>query len=287
VTGALLLAVVLTATAVPKTLPQGGIAALTIESDTPLAGLTLVDGERRIALERDATGLTFRGLVGVDLDAKAGAHEIVLETEGGGPRLVVPLKVLRGRFPTQRLSVDPKYVEVPPAEQGRVKAEAERVHAAYESAEALRRWSSFARPLAASGRNFGARRVYNGETRSFHGGLDMPAPKGTPVAAAADGRVALAGDLYFSGGSVLLDHGSGLFTQYFHLSRVDVKDGDVVAKGTILGLVGATGRATGPHLHWGARWNGARVNPEALLRLPAWPAPPPATPASAPAHGLH
>jgi murein DD-endopeptidase MepM/ murein hydrolase activator NlpD len=111
----------------------------------------------------------------------------------------------------------------------------------------------------------------------------MPAPTGSPVAAAADGRVALAGNLYFSGGTVLLDHGGGLFTQYFHLSRIDVKDGDVVTKGTVLGLVGATGRVTGPHLHWGARWNGARVNPAALLALPAWPAPG----APAPAGGLH
>jgi murein DD-endopeptidase MepM/ murein hydrolase activator NlpD len=284
-TCALLLAAVLTATAAPKSLPQGGIAALTVESDTPLAGLVLLDGERRIALERDAAGRTFRGLVGVDLNAKAGAREIVLEPEGGGARLVVPLRVRRGRFPTQRLSVDPKYVEVPPAEKERVKADAERVNAAYRSAEAARRWSSFARPLTAPGKNFGARRVYNGATRSFHAGLDMPAPAGTEVTAAADGRVALAGDLYFSGGSVLLDHGGGLFTQYFHLSRVDVKDGDVVAKGTVLGLVGATGRATGPHLHWGARWNGARVNPEALVALPAWPAAAAAVPAPAP--GLH
>ena len=116
-------------------------------------------------------------------------------------------------------------------------------------------------------------RVYNGKTTGFHACLDMAAPKGTPVAAAADGRVALAGDLYFSGGTVLLDHGGGLFTQYMHLSRVDVKDGDAVARGTILGLVGATGRVTGPHLHWGARLNGARVNPEALVALPARPAP--------------
>ena len=140
---------------------------------------------------------------------------------------------------------------------------------------------AFARPVAFEGSNFGSRRVYNGKTQSFHAGLDMPAPKGTPVAATADGRVALAGDPYFSGGTVLLDHGGGLFTMAMHLSRVDVKEGGVVAKGTIVGLVGATGRVTGPHLHWAARLNGARVNPEFLLRLRGWPAPPDA------AAGLH
>jgi murein DD-endopeptidase MepM/ murein hydrolase activator NlpD len=212
-------------------------------------------------------------LIGVDLDAKTGARDLVLESTDGDARLVLPLKVLRGKFRIQKLSVDPKYVEVPPEERERVKADGARVNAAYGSAEAARRWSSFARPVPFDGGNFGARRVYNGRTQSFHAGLDMAAPAGTPVEAAGDGRVALAGDLYFSGGTVLLDHGAGLFTQYMHLSRIDVRDGDVVTKGTVVGLAGATGRVTGPHLHWGARWNGARVNPEALLALPAWPAP--------------
>lgn len=268
-----LLAVVLTATAAPKTLPQGGVARIRVASDTTLASLVLVDGDRRIPLERDPSGRTFRGLFGLDLDAKIGARELVVETADGAARVALPLQVQRGAFRVQRLSVDPKYVEVPKEEEERVKADGARVRAAYRGAEAARRWSSFARPVAFEGGNFGARRVYNGKTQSFHAGLDMSAPKGTPVAAAADGRVALAGDLYFSGGTVLLDHGGGLFTQYMHLSRVDVKDGDVVAKGAILGLVGATGRVTGPHLHWAARLNGARVNPEAFLALPLWPLP--------------
>lgn len=281
----LLLAAVLSVVAAPKALPQGGVAEIRIASDAPLADLAFVDGDQRIPLERDPSGRSFGGLVGIDLDAQVGPRDVVLESTDGAARLVLPLKVLRGTFRTQRLTVDPKYVEVPPEERERVKADAARVIAAYASAEAVRRWSSFERPVAFEGRNFGARRVYNGETQSFHAGLDMPAPKGTPVAAAADGRVALAGELYFSGGTVLLDHGGGLFTQYFHLSRVDVKDGDVVAKGTVVGLVGATGRVTGPHLHWGARWNGARVNPRALLALPAWPVAAPTVPGAPP--GLH
>jgi hypothetical protein len=267
------LAVVLSVAAAPKTIPQGGIAEIRIASDAPLAGLVLVDGDRRIPLERDPSGRKFRGLAGVDLDAKIGPRDLVFESTDGEARLVLSVKVLRGVFRVQKLSVDPKFVEVPPEEKERVKADGERVNAAYRSAEAARRWSSFVRPVPFEGGNFGSRRVYNGKTQSFHAGLDMPAPAGTPVAAAADGRVALAGDLYFSGGTVLLDHGGGLFTQYMHLSRIDVKDGDVVAKGTVVGLAGATGRVTGPHLHWGARWNGARVNPQALLALPAWPAP--------------
>ncbi len=279
----LLLAAVLSAVAAPKALPQGGVAEIRVASDAPLAELALVDGDRRIPLERDPSGRVFRGLFGVDLDAKTGVREITVESADGTSRLALPIKVLSGRFRVQKLSVDPKFVEVPPEERERVKADAERVSAAYRSAEAARRWSSFMRPAPYPGGNFGSRRVYNGKTTGVHAGLDVAAPKGTPVAASADGRVALAGDLYFSGGTVLLDHGDGLFTQYLHLSRIDVKDGDVVAKGTVVGLVGATGRVTGPHLHWAARLNGARVNPERLLALPAWPAP--AGRAAAP--GLH
>lgn len=265
---------VLSLVSLPKSLPQGGIVEIRIASDTPLAGVVLVDGDARVPLERDASGRAFRGLYGVDLDAKTGEREITFQATEGEARLDVKTRVTEGRFRTQRISVDPRYVEVPPEERARVEADGERVRAAYASAEAARRWSAFARPVAFQGSHFGSRRVYNGKTTGFHAGLDMAAPKGTPVAAAADGRVALAGDLYFSGGTVLLDHGGGLFTQYMHLSRVDVKEGEVLRKGAIVGLVGATGRATGPHLHWGARWNGARVNPLALVALPRWPAPP-------------
>jgi murein DD-endopeptidase MepM/ murein hydrolase activator NlpD len=113
--------------------------------------------------------------------------------------------------------------------------------------------------------------VFNGKPRSSHEGADLAAPAGAPVAAPGPGRVALAEELYFSGGTVILDHGAGLFTMYFHLSRIDVKAGEDVDSGGRIGAVGATGRATGPHLHWGARLNRARINPLGLLKLPAWP----------------
>jgi murein DD-endopeptidase MepM/ murein hydrolase activator NlpD len=269
-----LLGAVLSVAAAPKTIAQGGVAEVRVTSDAPLGSLVLVDGERRIPLEREASGRDFRALFGVDLDAQPGARELVFESGDGGARATVKTRVLKGAFRVQKLSVDPKFVEVPPEEKERVKADAERVNAAYRSADAARRWTAFARPVAFDGSNFGSRRVYNGRTTGVHSGLDMSAPKGTPVAATAEGRVALAGDLYFSGGTVLLDHGGGLFTMVIHLSRIDVKEGDVVPKGAIVGLVGATGRVTGPHLHWAARLNGARVNPEFLLAVRGWPAPP-------------
>ena len=251
---------------------QGGVSLVTVASDRPLAALVMVDGEARTALERDPSGTTFRGLLGVDLAAEPGARPLVFETPDGAARLSWTLEIAAGKFSVQKLSVDPRYVDVPKEELERVKTDQVRVAEAYARGSAVRFFTSFARPLKArSNGNFGARRVYNGKAKSFHAGLDLAAPEGTPVLAAGDGRVVLAGDLYFSGGSVLLDHGAGLFTQYFHLSRIDVKEGDAVAKGARLGASGHTGRVTGPHLHWGAKLHAARVNPEDLLALPAWP----------------
>jgi len=126
-------------------------------------------------------------------------------------------------------------------------------------------------PLPESGR-FGARRYFNGEPRSPHTGADYKASAGEPVRAAADGVVALADNHFFAGNSVFLDHGDGLITMYFHLSEIDVEEGSRVERGQVIGTVGATGRATGPHLHFGVRWRGERVDPEMLLRPFAAPA---------------
>lgn len=172
------------------------------------------------------------------------------------------------------MKVDPAYVEPPESERERIAADREKVKRVWEAADTERRWSAaFAIPVeGATPSGYGAKRVFNGQTRSRHDGVDMAASSGTAVAAAAPGRVALAEDLYFSGGTVILDHGGGLFTTYFHLSAIDVKPGELVAAGQRVGAVGATGRATGPHLHWGAKLHRARVNPLDLLKLPSEPA---------------
>ncbi len=264
----------LTVTASSSKPRQGGIVSITVRSDRPLPELVLVDGDARFPLEREAGGTAFHGLYGLDLETLTGERRVSFEAPDGETSLAWSFRVVSGRFRTQRLSVDPRYVEVPEEELPRVRAEEARVAEAYRRGSAARLWTSFARPLKArSTGNFGARRVYNGTTKGHHAGLDLAAAEGTAVAAAGDGRVVLAENLYLSGGTVLLDHGAGLFTQYFHLSRIDVKEGDPVVKGERLGSSGHTGRVTGPHLHWGARLRGARVNPEDLLALPAWPLP--------------
>ena len=120
-----------------------------------------------------------------------------------------------------------------------------------------------------SGANFGRRRVLNGQASSPHTGVDFPAPTGTPVHAAQAGRVVLAEPLFFAGNTVVLDHGLGIYTLYGHLSQINVKVGDELLPGEILGKVGATGRVTGPHLHWGLSINHSRVNALQIVNFPA------------------
>jgi murein DD-endopeptidase MepM/ murein hydrolase activator NlpD len=256
---------------------QGGIVAVALESDVPLASVVLSGEGERVALESDGSGRLFRGLVGVDFAAKTGTERFEAEARdfcGASHEAPLELRVRAGGFPSQRLTVEPKYVEPPESEKERIASDHEKVEKAWASGEDGRRWrGAFVLPVPGTNPGaFGARRVLNGETKSRHGGVDMAAAEGTPVLAAAPARVALAEELYFSGGTVILDHGAGLFTTYFHLSRIDVHVGDVVAAKQPIAAVGATGRATGPHLHWGARLNGQRVNPLGLLKLRPWPA---------------
>jgi len=263
----------LTVEAIPERPRQGDVFLLVLRSDRPLDALTAVDGERRAPLVAAEGARVFRGLVGIDFESAAGSRAFSLEAVAGETKSAAPWRVdvRPGRFIVQKLSVDPKFVEVPEAERERVKADQALVAAVWKSPDEARHWTMpFVKPVPAPSQgNFGAKRVYNGQTRSRHAGLDLSAPTGTPVAASGAGRVALSQDLYFSGGTVILDHGGGLFTMYFHLSRRDAKEGEMVAAGARIGAVGATGRVTGPHLHWAARLHGARVNPAALLSLPS------------------
>ena len=254
---------------------QGGIVAVTLTSSEPLARATLSDGKREAPMEGD--GRTLHALWGIDFESAVGTRRVRVETTGicgDAHQTTWNLKVGAVRFPEQKLTVDPAYVEPPPAELDRIREDKEKVARVWSAASTARRWDGpFVLPVEAPLReNFGARRLFNGKPRSRHDGVDLAAGSGAPVTAPAEAAVALAEELYFSGGTVILDHGGGLFTTYFHLSRIDVKIGDRVGAGNRLGAVGATGRATGPHLHWGARLNRARVNPLDLLTLPRWTA---------------
>jgi murein DD-endopeptidase MepM/ murein hydrolase activator NlpD len=223
----------------------------------------------------DRDGSVRRALLGVDVERPSGQYELTLmgQLENGQEvGCVARVKVRAGQFAIEKLQVGRKFVELSPEDAQRVEQEHGRLQELFARRTPDRLWEgSFRLPLdgVRSGGNFGRRRVLNGQTRSPHTGIDFPAASGTPVHAAQRGRVVLAEDLFFTGNTVVLDHGLGLYTLYAHLESVFVQVGDLVKVGATLGQVGATGRATGPHLHWGLTVNEARVNPLQIVRLGA------------------
>ena len=214
----------------------------------------------------------WRGLVGIDLDTKPGNHSVAVRAttaEGRTVHATYVLTVWPKDFPTRHLTVSPSFVNPSPEVLDRIRREADDVAAVFRTSSSDRQWwGAFVAPVPGEATSsFGRRSVFNGEPRSPHSGTDFRAGEGTPVRAPNAGTVALTGDLYFSGNVVIVDHGWGLYSYFAHLSAIDVAKGDVVVRGKVVGRVGATGRVTGPHLHWTVRLNEARVDPISLLAL--------------------
>ncbi|MCU0291384.1 MAG: M23 family metallopeptidase [Thermoanaerobaculaceae bacterium] len=182
----------------------------------------------------------------------------------------ITVKVGRYPYPEQRLEVPDRMVDLSPADQARVARENARIAPLWER-EGV---PGFSLPLQPplppgfKGDRFGSRRVFNNQPRSPHNGIDYKAPAETPVTAPADGTVVLAEEHFFAGNSVFVDHGGGLVSMVFHLARIEVGVGQRVQRGAVIGHVGSSGRATGPHLHFGVRWHGARIDPSLLLGPP-------------------
>jgi murein DD-endopeptidase MepM/ murein hydrolase activator NlpD len=206
----------------------------------------------------------------IDLDQAPGVAAVELRGESVSGKAVTGTRAVTiepKEFPREELSVAPKYVEPPPEVRERLARERAKLGALYESRRAAAPSNRvFVRPVPGEATSvFGTRRVYNGKPRSPHPGLDLRAATGTTVGCSGDGRVGLAQDLYYSGNTVIVDHGGGLFTLYAHLSELRVREGDEVTAGQPVGLSGATGRVTGPHLHWGAKIGDLPFDPRALL----------------------
>lgn len=212
-------------------------------------------------------------LVGVDLETKPGAHVwrvAVLEPARAAASARGQVRIERRDFPVERLTLPPKMVDLDRETEARADAEAARLRTLYRTITPDRLWRGrFTRPVGGTqpGIGFGARRLINGQHRAPHVGVDYRAPRGTPVVAANGGRVALVADHFFPGRLIALDHGLGLYTLYFHLDSVSVAEGDRVERGQVIGAVGASGRATGPHLHFAVQLGSARVDPTTLLAL--------------------
>ena len=220
------------------------------------------------------TGGGVAALVGIDLDVRAGPIGWRVTRPSGaknGGALAAGAVTVRSRtFPTQQLTLPKGMVDLDAPTLARVETEREELRAALAAGASERLWRGPFRVPVEGGQptgGFGLRRLINGQSRSPHTGYDWAAPVGTPVVAVNAGRTVLVADHFFAGRNVVVDHGLGLFTLYYHLIETRVGPGELVAAGQVLGAVGATGRVTGPHLHFAVILSGARVDPEALLRL--------------------
>jgi murein DD-endopeptidase MepM/ murein hydrolase activator NlpD len=257
---------------------QGSLLLAELRSAKPVTEIAATWNEKEIPFWQDDTpapkGLGLhRALLGVDLEKPAGKYGFAVsaKAEGGDPvRCTAAITVRAGKFATEKLKVAPNFVEPNPEQLARAEAERKRLREIFATVTPEKLWQgAFRVPLdgVTTGGNFGKRRVLNGQPGSPHSGVDFPALTGTPVHAAQRGRVVLAEPLYFSGNTVVVDHGLGVYTLYAHFSETGVQPGDLVETGALLGKVGATGRVTGPHLHWGLTVNRARVNALQIVAL--------------------
>jgi hypothetical protein len=255
----------------PERVRQGGVVTLALQAPGPVRVLL---GSRELPLQRLAGESRAMAWIGVDLEEPPGPHALRVERAGDGLAAVVlrTLTVLDGRFPVQRLTLPRAFVDLDPATLERVARERALLDRLWAAVTPARAWRGpFRLPLdsGAAPHGFGLRRVINGEPRSPHTGVDFSAAEGTAVLAANAGVVVLSEEQFFGGQSIIVDHGLGLYTMYFHLRERLAEVGTRVARGERIGRVGQTGRATGPHLHWGARLLDARIDPRELLRLAA------------------
>ena len=253
-------------------LSQGELQPILVKAPEPLARLAGRFLDLDLPFRPGVSG--YVALLAVDLEAPLGAHALEIEAQGVSGiryRHQSRLQVIAGRFALQHLTLPRALVDLDAETFARVRQEQGIL------AEIWQRfrggpfwWDTFRPPLDGElqvSSEFGLRRIINEQPRSPHSGVDLQAAHGTPVLASNGGLVVYAGEMFFSGKTVILHHGGGLFTLYFHLERYRVEEAQAVAKGEVIGWVGASGRVTGPHLHWGATLQGIRFDPQRLLQL--------------------
>lgn len=253
-----------------RTMEQGELIVVTIKTTTAAERVMVSAFGRETKAFRDQDPLTWRALIGIDLDQKPDKYTVKIEVSSGSGKSAgfdQSVTVLPHAFPTRTLTVDDAYVNPPAEVTERIAREAEELAKLWTESSPERLWSgTFERPVPQESNSaFGSRSVFNGQARSPHSGADFLSPAGTPIHAPNAGRVMLARDLYFSGNTVIIDHGLGLFSQFAHMSKIGVEPGQTVTSGQVVGEVGATGRVTGAHLHWAVRLTGARIDPLSLL----------------------
>lgn len=261
----------------------GEVLAIDVRVPQGVTAVTATLGDRAIPVWK-LSPRAWRGLAGLDVEQSPGPLPLtVTATPAQGPPLArtVTLDVQPAAFAERHLTVPPRFVDPPESERPRIEREAVRLRAIYDTVSTARPPGLFVPPVPhRQSSPFGSRSVFNGQARDRHAGLDFASPAGAVIRAPAAGRVALVAALYFTGNTVVLDHGYGVHSILAHMQRTSVRAGQVVARGTRLGTVGATGRATAPHLHWSVRLGSTRVDPASVLDVLAAPPPSPTEPTS-------
>jgi len=251
-----------------EAIDQGDVGLLRIRASVG-ESLQVVWMGQEFFMAPHKNGKTWFGFFGADLKLKSGSYPLVVKTASKGFKKEIGVTVRSKDYGVRVLTLPKEMVDLDPVTLERVKREAAVMKEALSAPPTPPLWNSaFVKPVSGEVVGpFGQTSLINGQPRSPHSGVDLRGERGAPVVAINDGRVALTGEHFFNGLFVVLDHGGAIQSMYFHLDRILVQQGDQVSKGRSVGLMGATGRVTGPHLHFGMRINGARIDPVRFMRL--------------------
>jgi murein DD-endopeptidase MepM/ murein hydrolase activator NlpD len=224
---------------------------------------------KKVLLVSNQEKTDWYGFLGADLSAKPGHYKVVVKVPGSVAEEQLEVEIRGKDYGVRRLTLPKNMVDLDSKTLQRARKESKRMKSLWEALPSTPLWNGpFLRPVSGEVVGpFGKRSIINDQPRSPHSGVDLKGERGAPVKAINHGQVVLTDDHFFTGLTVVMDHGGGIQSMYFHLHRIAVQKGQVAAKGQIIGFVGSTGRATGPHLHWGIRMNGARIDPLLLLAL--------------------
>ncbi|QEE31085.1 M23 family metallopeptidase [Terriglobus albidus] len=256
----------------PQHVEQGSPVLFTLILDRPATRVTATWLGKELGFFPANDRRTWYALAGTDVEQGPASYPVSISgtyASGGALNTTQEMQITAANFHSSTLSVAKAFIAPSPAAQRQMERDAVAKKRAFASSASQPLWSgSFAAPVASRVfDNFGDNRIFNGKKVSIHRGSDFPARPGTPVHALNSGRVVLAQRMFLEGNCVIIDHGNQLFSIYMHFSRLQVKAGEMVKKGQLLGLSGATGRVTGPHLHVSMRWSGENLNPAALLAM--------------------
>jgi len=247
---------------------QGDLSLIRIRSENGDAPQVIWMGNE-VYLASNHQKTDWYGFLGVDLNAEPGHYKVLVKMPGSEDEKQLEVEVREKDYGVRRLTLPRNMVDLDSETLQRVRKESKRMKSLWEPPPLAPQWTGpFLSPISGEVVGpFGQRSIINDQPRSPHSGVDLKGERGVPVRAINHGQVVLTDDHFFTGLTVVVDHGGGIQSMYFHLDRIRVEEGQTVARGHVIGLVGSTGRATGPHLHWGIRMNGARIDPLRLVTL--------------------